>query len=114
MNRICLWPLRRDDHSGVLIGAGGTRRSDWPAHVLANDLSTTIDRWPERKERSIARVQGQVAASCYRVHKSTALIIKLKCFFFRNKTARRTSKHLHGRDKSDLMIALARLDFMRS
>ncbi len=23
-----LWPLRRDDHSGVLIGAGGTRRSD--------------------------------------------------------------------------------------
>ncbi len=43
-NRIYLWPLRRDDHSGVLIGAGGTRRSDWAARVLANDLSTKIDR----------------------------------------------------------------------
>ncbi len=31
---IRLWPLRRDDHSGVLIGAGGERHSDWPAHVL--------------------------------------------------------------------------------
>ncbi len=29
---------------GVLIGAGGTRRSDWPARVLANDESTRIDR----------------------------------------------------------------------
>ncbi len=28
VNRIRLWPLRRDDHSGVLIGAGGERRSD--------------------------------------------------------------------------------------
>ncbi len=36
--------FRRDDHSGVLIGAGGERRSDWPAHVLANDKSTRIDR----------------------------------------------------------------------
>ncbi len=36
VNRIHLWPLRRDDHSGVLIGAGGTRRPDWPARVLAN------------------------------------------------------------------------------
>ncbi len=44
VNRICLWPLRRDDHSGVLIGAGGTRRSDWPACVLANEVSTRIDR----------------------------------------------------------------------
>ncbi len=26
VNRIRLWPLRRDDHSGVLIGTGGTRR----------------------------------------------------------------------------------------
>ncbi len=42
--RIGLWPLRRDDHSGVLIGAGGTRRPDWPARVLANDVSTKIDR----------------------------------------------------------------------
>ncbi len=31
--RIRLWPLRRDDRSGVLIGAGGTRRSDWPVRV---------------------------------------------------------------------------------
>ncbi len=43
MNRIRLWPLRRDDYSGVLIGAGGTRRSDWPARVLANDVSKKID-----------------------------------------------------------------------
>ncbi len=42
--RIRLWPLRRDDHSGILIGAGGERRFDWPAHVLANDVSTRIDR----------------------------------------------------------------------
>ncbi len=38
------WPLRRDYHSGVLIGEGGRRRSDWPARVLANDVSTRIDR----------------------------------------------------------------------
>ncbi len=44
VNRIRLWPLRRDDHSGVLIGAGGTRCSDWPARALANDGSTGIDR----------------------------------------------------------------------
>ncbi len=34
----------RDDHSGDLIGAGGERRSDWPAHVLANDVGARIDR----------------------------------------------------------------------
>ncbi len=44
VNRIRLWPLRCDDHSGGLIGAGGTRRSDWPARVLANDVNTRIDR----------------------------------------------------------------------
>ncbi len=44
VNRIRIWPLRRDDHSGILIGAGGTRRSDWPTLVLANDVSTRIDR----------------------------------------------------------------------
>ncbi len=44
VNRIRLRPLRRDDHSGVVIGAGGTRRSDWPARVLANDVSARIDR----------------------------------------------------------------------
>ncbi len=45
VNGIHLWLLRRDDHSGVLIGAGGTQRSDWPARVLANDVSTRTDRW---------------------------------------------------------------------
>ncbi len=44
VNKIRLWPLRRDDHSGVLIGADGTRRSDRPARVLANEASTRIDR----------------------------------------------------------------------
>ncbi len=42
--RIRLWPLGHDDHSGVLIGAGGELRSDWSAHVLANDVSMGIDR----------------------------------------------------------------------
>ncbi len=37
VNRIRFWPPMRDDHSGVLIGAGGTRRSDWPARMSAND-----------------------------------------------------------------------------
>ncbi len=50
VNRIHLWPLRRDDHSGVLIGAGGTRRSDWPARVLTNDISTRIDQYSAGKE----------------------------------------------------------------
>ncbi len=44
VNRNRLWPLRPDDHSGVLIDAGGRHRSDWPARVLANDVSTIIDR----------------------------------------------------------------------
>ncbi len=44
VNRIRLWPLKRDGHSGVLIGAGGERRSDWPTRVLVNDVSTRIDR----------------------------------------------------------------------
>ncbi len=44
VHRIRLRPLRRDDHSGVLIGAGGERRSDWLAHVLANDVSRRIGR----------------------------------------------------------------------
>ncbi len=63
VNRIRLWPLKRDDHSGVLIGAGGTRRSDWPARVLANDVSTIIDREFACEERSIARVHLTVTAS---------------------------------------------------
>ncbi len=80
VNRIRIWPLRRNEHSGVLIGAGGTRRSDCGARVLANELSTRIGRWLKRDERSIARVKGQVAASCYGFHTSTALIIKLNAF----------------------------------
>ncbi len=44
VNRIFLWPLRRDDNSGVLIGVGGMQHSDWPARVLANDASTKIDK----------------------------------------------------------------------
>ncbi len=44
VNRIRLWPPRRDYHLGVLFGAGGTRRSDWPARVLANDVIMRIDR----------------------------------------------------------------------
>ncbi len=40
---VCI-ELRRDYHSGILIGAGGERCSDWPTHVLANDVSTRIDR----------------------------------------------------------------------
>ncbi len=42
--RIRLWPLTRDYHSGVLIDAGGRWRSDWSVRVLANDVSTRIDR----------------------------------------------------------------------
>ncbi len=61
--RIRLRALRRDYHSGVLIGAGVRRRSDWSARVLANDVSTRIDREPARKGRSIARVYAQVAAT---------------------------------------------------
>ncbi len=44
VNKIRLWPLRRDDHSGILIGTDREQRSDWPTHVLANDVSTGIDR----------------------------------------------------------------------
>ncbi len=44
VNRTRFWPHRRDDHSGVLIGTGGRQRSDWPAHMLANDISKRIDR----------------------------------------------------------------------
>ncbi len=44
VHRICLWPLMRDYHSGILNGAGGRRRPDWPARVVANDVSRKIDR----------------------------------------------------------------------
>ncbi len=35
LSRIRLWPPRHDDRSGVLIGVGGTRRSDWPESAFA-------------------------------------------------------------------------------
>ncbi len=44
VNRIRIWPLRHDDHSAILIGAGGRRRFDWPARMLANDVSRGIDQ----------------------------------------------------------------------
>ncbi len=44
VNRIRIKPLRRDDHSGVLIGAGGTWRPDWPARMQAIDPSMRISR----------------------------------------------------------------------
>ncbi len=44
VNRIRLWPLRRDEHSGVLIGAAETWRFDWPARVWSNDISMKIDQ----------------------------------------------------------------------
>ncbi len=42
--RIRIWQPRRNDHSGVLIGTGGTRRADWPVRALVNDISSRIDR----------------------------------------------------------------------
>ncbi len=50
-NKIGFWPLRRDDHSDVLIGAGGRRRSYLPARVLANDVSTRFDRLHTCREK---------------------------------------------------------------
>ncbi len=65
VHRIHLWPLMYDDHSGVLICACETKRPDWPARVLANGVSTRIDRQPACEKRSIARVQGQMVTSCF-------------------------------------------------
>ncbi len=66
-NRIRLWPLRPEDHSFVLIGAGGERHFDGPAHVLANNVSTRIDLLPTREDRSIVHVYTLVAANCYKL-----------------------------------------------
>ncbi len=44
INRIRLWPLRRDDSSRVLIGAGGTWRSEWPRRVQAFGFRVRSDR----------------------------------------------------------------------
>ncbi len=42
--RIRFWPPRRGERSGVLIGAGGIRRSDWPERVLAVGVNAKSDR----------------------------------------------------------------------
>ncbi len=65
VNKIRLWSLRRDDRSGVLIGAGGTRRSDWLARV---------DCWRSREKRSIARVRG--AIDCTRAGTSGSQLLQ--------------------------------------
>ncbi len=44
VNRIRLRLPGHDDHSGFVIGAGGTRRSDWSARVLTNGVNTRFDR----------------------------------------------------------------------
>ncbi len=61
VNRIRLLPLRRDDHSGVLTDPIGTRHSDWAARGLANDVSTRIDRQPDRLHA--CRDKWQLAAT---------------------------------------------------
>ncbi len=42
--RIRLWLLERDDRSGVLIGADGARRSDWPARESIDSPRARSDR----------------------------------------------------------------------
>ncbi len=42
--RIRLWPLRRDDSSRVLIGTGGTWRSDWPDRVQTAGVRARSNR----------------------------------------------------------------------
>ncbi len=63
VNRIRLWPLRRDDHSGVLIGAGGTRHSHWPVCTFVNDVSTRIDIMTVCMDRLIACAHGLAEVS---------------------------------------------------
>ncbi len=62
--RINFWPLRRHDHSGVLIGVGGTRRFDWPARLLANDVSTIT-----RVRREIDCTRAGVSSSLHSIAK---------------------------------------------
>ncbi len=33
VNRICIWPPKREERSSVVTGAGGMQRSDWPERV---------------------------------------------------------------------------------
>ncbi len=55
VNRIRLGPPGRNNHSGILIGAGGTRRSDWSGRVLANDVNTRFDRKTAREEQNVKK-----------------------------------------------------------
>ncbi len=60
--KIRLWPLRRDDHSGVLIGACGTQRSDRPASVTK--ARESIDSTRAKSDRLHAyRDKWQIAAT---------------------------------------------------
>ncbi len=65
LNIIRLWPPERDKRSRVLIGAGGTRRSDWSAGVLANDGSTRTDRL------HACRDKWQLAVQSFHVKRAT-------------------------------------------
>ncbi len=62
MPRNHLWSPRHDESSGVLTGAGGTRRFDWPACVSAANVRARRIDYPVYEELSIARVQGQATA----------------------------------------------------
>ncbi len=85
MNRIRFWPLRRDDQSCVLIGAGGTLRSVWPARVLAYDVSTSIDRlhaW--RNKQAWGMNLGPIVMGCifdfhFRNKPRTLLLVRPLC-----------------------------------
>ncbi len=44
VNRIRIWPPRHDERSGALIGAVGTRRSDWPERMFVDGVRATNDR----------------------------------------------------------------------
>ncbi len=60
--KIHLWPLRRDDLSGVLIGADGTRRFDW----LQTLVHESIDSPRARSNRQPAcRDKRPLSLSCY-------------------------------------------------
>ncbi len=42
--RIRIWKPKYDERSGVLIGTGGIRRSDWPDRASAVDVNASSDR----------------------------------------------------------------------
>ncbi len=51
--RLRLLRLKCDNHSCVLIDAGGTKRSDWPVRVLSNDVSMRTDRYTASEGRLV-------------------------------------------------------------